>query len=138
MWTRQSARLEDQPSEQADGDCRCGRGPDAARRGVRAKCSGEQQRLESLQPGGACPRPEYVGDEVEQPRRVLLRVVAIGETEKIRANEMARGNLATLREMPPQIRLVGATETDQPRCPGQDDVPLEIQLPAHIVVVSRR
>lgn len=135
--TWQRARLENQPSEQADGDRRRRRSPHAARRRHRAERGGEQESLERLHPGGARPCPECVGAQIEQPRRVILRVIAIGETEKIRADEMSRGCLAALREMPPEIRLVCAAETDQPRCRKQDEGPEDVQLPAHSEVVSR-
>ena len=69
--------------------------------------------LEHLYSGGAEALPGLVEREVEQPGVVRLAVIRVGEAEKIAADEMPGGVLASLREVPPEVRLVDRPEAQE-------------------------
>ena len=87
------------------------------------KRRGNEQRLNRLDPRGSDTRPQHVAAEIEQPRRVRLRIVAISDAEKVGPDDMTGGRLAPVREMPPQVRLVGAAKADETRSGHQDGGP---------------
>ena len=88
-----------------------------------AKRRGNEQRLKRLNRGGSDPRPQHVAGRDRTATTCRLRIVAIRRAEKIGPDEMPGRHLAPVREMPPQVRLVGAAKADETRSGHQNGGP---------------
>ena len=105
--TGERARLEDEEPEHDDGGT-CRASAARAAGGVEERQRHEHhERLRELERDGTAEPPEPVGRDVEEPGRRGLRVVGVREAEKVRTRQRALGDLASLGEMPPEVRLVG-------------------------------
>ena len=62
--------------------------------------------MQRLNAGGAAGRPGQIGDGVEQPGRVVLRVLGRGGAEEVGADQVAGDVFAAVRQVLPQVRLV--------------------------------
>ena len=62
--------------------------------------------MQRLNAGGAASRPGQIGDGVEQPGRVVLRVLGRGGAEEVGADQAAGNVFAAVRQVLPQVRLV--------------------------------
>ncbi len=118
----QGAGFDDEEPEDQDGQDRRRRGARPARRKGQDEGQRQQRRLRGLDPAAAGEPPRQVAAEIEEPGRVRLRVGAIDEVEQVGVDEAPGGGLASLREVPPQVRVVHRAEADdRGRRHGQRD-----------------